>query len=331
MAIQIAIVGMGLRGRQWVEALRRVSGYDVVACVDVDSEALREAGAALNIPADRCYARLEDALDSARPHAVIVATSIDKHVGPSRTVLARRIPLLVEKPFALTLRDAREIVAMAAEAKVPLVVGQTYRYTGMAETLKRCVSSGTIGRVGMVVYQVCRGSAFVRPAVAALPNGILWETAVHHIDLLRYVLGQDITAVTAESFALPWSRLSLSGTSASILLTFADGARGVFTTTYDSRPASWLRVVSERGILVAWRRWLVLIGRGRIPRIVGTARHRDPEYALIDQLSRAIRTGEEPECSGRDNLSTVAALEACARSAAEHRPINPRDLFDEPV
>jgi predicted dehydrogenase len=75
----------------------------------------------------------------------------------------------------------------------------------------------------------------------------------------------------------------------------------------------------------------VLIGRGRIPRIVGTARHRDPESALIDQLSRAIRTGEEPECSGRDNLSTVAALEACARSAAEHRPINPRDLFDEPV
>ncbi len=330
MAIQIGIVGMGLRGRQWVQALRQISGYEIVACVDVDSETLREAAAGLGIPAHRCYARLEDALDDARPEAVIVATSIDNHVLPSRTVLARRIPLLVEKPFALTLRDARGLVAMAAEAKIPLVVGQTYRYTGMTQTLKRFLSTGTIGRIGMVVYQVCRGNADLRPSVAALPNGILWETAVHHIDLLRFVLGQDVIAVTAESFALPWSRLG-PGASVSILLTFADGTRGVFAATYDSKPASWLRVISERGILMTWRRWLVLIGGGRVPRIVGTAPHLVPEAALIEQLARAIRTGEEPECSGRDNLNTVAVLEACARSASEHRPINPRDLFDEPV
>ena len=331
MAIQIGIVGMGLRGRQWVQALRRLSGYEIAACVDVDSEALQEAAAALRIPAQRCYARLEDALDDARPEAVIVATSIDHHVAPSRTVLARRIPLLVEKPFALTLRDARGLVAMASEAKVPLVVGQTYRYTGMNQTLRRFLRTGAIGRTGMVAYQVCRGNAHIRSAVTALPDGILWETAVHHIDLFRYVLGQDVVAVTVESFALPWSRLG-AGASVSILLTFADGARGVYTATYDSRPASWLRIVSERGILIPWRRWLVLLDGGRIPRIVGTASHLvPPEAALIEQLARAMRTGEEPECSGRDNLNTVAVLEACARSAAERRPINPRDLFDGPV
>lgn len=330
MAIQVGIVGMGLRGRQWVQALRQISGYDIVAYVDVDSETLRSAAAAMKIPGDRCYERLEDALDRARPQAVIVATSIDNHVLPSRIVLARRIPLLVEKPFALTLREARGLVAMAAEAKVPLVVGQTYRYTGMTQTLKRFMSTGVNGRVGMVTYQVCRGSVFVRPAVTALANAILWETAVHYIDLLRYVLGQQIIAVTAESFALPWSHLG-PGASVSILLTFADGARGVFTATYDSRPASWLRVVSERGILTTWRRWLVLMGPGRLPRIVGTAPHLVPESALIEQLTRAMRTGEEPECSGRDNLGTVAVLEACARSVAERRSVDPRDLFDEPV
>ncbi len=330
MAIRIGIVGMGLRGRQWVAALRQISGYEIAACVDVDGETLREAAAALGIPAHCCYARLEDALDDARPEAVIVATSIDSHALPSGTVLARRIPLLVEKPFALTLRDARGLVAMAADAKVPLVIGQTYRYTGMTQTLKRFLRAGTIGRTGMVVYQVCRDNAHLPPAVAALPYGVLWETAVHHVDLLRYVLGQDVIAVTAESFTLPWSRLG-PGASVSILLTFADGTRGVFAATYDSRPASWLRVVSERGILVTWRRWLVLIGGGRVPRIVGTAPHLVPEAALIEQLARAMRTGEEPECSGRDNLNTVAVLEACARSASEHRSINPRELFDEPV
>ncbi len=330
MAIRIGIVGLGFRGRQWVQALSRIPGYEVVACVDVNGETLREAAAALAIPAQCCYVRLEDALDDARPQAVIVATSIDSHVIPSRTVLARRLPLLVEKPFALTLREARGLAAMAADAKVPLVVGQTYRYTGMAQTLRHFLGTGTAGRIGMVIYQVYRGNDNLPPALATLPNSVLWETAVHHIDLLRYVLGQEIVAVTAESFALLWSRLG-TGASVHILLTFADGTRGFYAATYGCRPESSLRIIAERGILTTWRRWLVLTDQGRFPRIVGTAPHLDPEAALLGQLARAMRTREDPECSGRDNLNTVAVLEACARSAAERRSINPRDLFDEPA
>lgn len=330
MAIRIGIVGLGLRGRQWVQLLRRVPGYEIAACVDVNGQALREAAVALSIPPQCCYERLEEALDETRPQAVIVATSLDSHVIPSRTVLARRLPLLVEKPFALTVREARGLVALAADARVPLIVGQTYRYTGMTQTLRQFLGTGAVGRVGIVAYQVCRGNAHLRAAVAALPNGVLWELAVHHIDLLRYVLGQEVVAVTAESFALPWSSMR-SGPSVHILLTFADGTRGIYAATFDSRPASWLRIVTERGILTTWRRWLLLTRGGSFPRIVGTAGRVVPEAALLGQLARAILAGEEPECSGRDNLNTVAILEACARSAAEHRPVSPRDLLDEPA
>jgi predicted dehydrogenase len=313
-----------------VEALRRIPGFELAACVDVNAEALLEAAAALAIPAQRCFVRLEDALDNARPEAVIVATSIDNHVIPSRTVLARRVPLLVEKPFALTLREARGLVAMAADAHVPMMVGQTYRYTGMTQTLKHCLGSGRVGRIGLIVYQVYRGNKHLRPAVAALPNGVLWETAVHHVDLLRYVLGQEVVAVTAEGFAMPWSRLG-TGAAMHVLLTFADGTRGMFLATYDSRPASALTIVAERGILSPWRRWLVLTGHSRFPQIVGMAPHLNPESALLKQLERAISTGEDPECSARENLRTVAVLEACDRSARERRTINPQDLFDEPI
>jgi predicted dehydrogenase len=331
VAISVAVVGLGLRGRQWVQALRRIPGCEVAACVEVDDGLLREAPAALGVPVRRCYARLEDALDDARPQAVIVATTIGRHAGPSRTVIARQIPLLVEKPFALTLREARSLVAAAAEAKVPLMIGQTYRYTGMAQTLRRLLRGGTLGVPGAVVYQVCRGNAHLPPAVTALPHSVLWETMVHHVDLFRYLLDQEVAAVAAESFAMPWSRLG-PGAACSAMLTFTGGTRAVLTATYDSRPASWLRIVTERGVLVTWRRWVMLIGRGRVPRIAGTApTRRVPEAALMRQFERAIRTGEEPECSGRDNLNTIAVLEACARSATERRTIDPRTLFDEPL
>jgi len=330
MAVRVAIAGLGLRGRQWGEALRRIPGAEVAACVDVSEDALRGAAAALGIPSRRCFVRLDEALDETRPDAVIVATSIDSHVEPSRAVLARRIPLLVEKPFALTLREARGLAAMAADARVPVVVGQTYRYTGMTQVIKNALAAGTVGRVGLVVYQVYRGNRYLRPAVAALPNGVLWETAVHHIDLLRYLLRQEVVAAAAESFALPWSQVG-PGAAMHVALTFADGVRALLVATYDSRPASSLQFVGEYGTLVPRRRWLMLTGRGTLPRIVAAARHQSPEPVLFHQLRRAMETGEEPECSARDNLQTVAVLEACARSAAEGRMINPQDLFDEAV
>src|SRR3989304_1001069 len=83
MAITIAVVGLGLRGRQWVDALRRTPGYELAACVDVEGTVLQKAAAALGIPDGRCFVRLEDALDDTRPQAVIVASSIDNHLLPS--------------------------------------------------------------------------------------------------------------------------------------------------------------------------------------------------------------------------------------------------------
>ena len=47
---------------------------------------------------------------------------------------------------------------------------------------------------------------------------------------------------------------------------------------------------------------------------------------LIDQLEHAIRTGEQPEAGGRDNLRTIAAVEACARSAEQGSWVDPREL-----
>ena len=76
------------------------------------------------------------------------------------------------------------------------------------------------------------------------------------------------------------------------------------------------------------RRWLVLCPRGRLPRVVRRgARPVTEEVLLMRQVERALHDGEEPAASGRDNLRTVAVLEACARSAEEGRWVDPRELL----
>ena len=94
----------------------------------------------------------------------------------------------------------------------------------------------------------------------------------------------------------------------------------------------YLRMLGERGTLSVWQRWAFLCLRGRAPRLVPRGRREvSEEVTLLRQLERAVRSGEEPESSGRDNLRTVAVLEACARSAAEGRWIDPRELLHEPI
>ena len=339
MAIPIGVVGLGRRGRQWVHAVRSTSTYELVACVDVSAETLREAAIALRIPPHQRYERLEDALDGARPQAVIVATSGDRHVEPCRAALERGLGVLVEKPFALSLGEARRLAAAAERAKAPLVVGQNYRYTRMPRAVRRLLADGVLGRVGMVACQTYRGPMDKNTASLSFPNCVLWEIGVHHIDALRYMLGQEIVMVMTETFTLPWSPPS-PGASVQILFAFEGGTRASYSATYDSRGHEFfeqgnqflLRVVGERGTLHVWQRWIVLCESGKYPRLVRRGpRPHSEEVVLLGQLERALATGEEPECSGRDNLKTMAVLEACVRSVAEKRWVSPQELFREPI
>jgi hypothetical protein len=69
--------------------------------------------------------------------------------------------------------------------------------------------------------------------------------------------------------------------------------------------------------------------RGRWPRLVRRGpRPYTEERLLLDQLDAALGRGVEPESSGRENLNTIALLEACAISSAERRWVRPRDLLD---
>ena len=126
------------------------------------------------------------------------------------------------------------------------------------------------------------------------------------------------------------------GASLQALLTFADETRGIYSATYESSGHEYFergqefyqRYVGERATLHVFHRWLVLCPRGRLPRLVRRGpRATTEERVLLRQLERALRHGEEPESSGRDNLMTMAVLESLVRSATERRWVDPRELL----
>jgi predicted dehydrogenase len=339
VAIRVVVLGLGQRGCQWVRVLRAAPGFELAGTVEHNPETRRAAAAALELSDSLCHDRFEASVQAGAPQAAIVATSIDSHVEPCRAALDRGLGALVEKPFTLSLREARGLVALADARSLPLMVGQNYRYMRMPQTLRRLFRSGELGRVGMIVAQTYRSRKETARALATLTDSILWELAVHHLDALRYVVERPAIRVLAQRFSLPWSAAP-PGASLQLLVEFEGGARASYCATYDSRGQEffergqefYLRAVTDRGTLHVLHRWLVWCEQGRYPRLVRRgSRPEVEELTLLRQLGRAITEGTEPESSGRDNLQTMALLEACARSASEGRWINPQELLHEPL
>lgn len=336
MASRAIVVGLGARGREWVGFLRGHPRFELAACVEVDAGVLADATKALGLPPDGCFTRLDEAADRVRPDAVVVATSIEQHVAPVRTAIERGLGVLVEKPFTLSLAEAARLVRQAEEAKTPLVVGQNSRYLRVHRAAKGVLASGRLGRLGLVVTQHYRPYDDMAPSLVGLPNHLLWQSSVHHLDALRFVIARQATAVMAHSYALPWAP-GAPGSSLLALVEFDGGVRATYSASYHTRGHEFFergqefyqRFVGERGTMHVFHRWILVCERDRLPRLVRRGPRPHPEeWILLDQLDAALGRGVEPESSGRDNLNTIALLEACAISAAERRWVRPRDLLD---
>jgi predicted dehydrogenase len=288
-------------------------------------------------PPTKCFADLDEALERTACDAVIVATPAERHAADCEAALARGLAVLVEKPFTMRLAEARRMVELAERKRAPLLVAQNYRYMRAFRTARRLVREGALGRVGSVVCRYYRVPHEMAASLARLPHRVLWGMGVHHIDALRHVLGAKATGVCAESYTLPWGEPP-EGASMRALLSFEGGTRAFYSATYESSGHEYfergqefyLRLTGETATLHVFHRWLVLCERGRLPRPVRRGPRRvSEERVLLDQLEGALLRGEEPDASGRDNLQTMAVVEAFLRSAAERRWINPQELLDE--
>jgi predicted dehydrogenase len=335
MAIRIAVVGTGARGRDWIREVKGAPQFELVACVDNDQDALQKAAAQFGVSSAQCFTRLEDALESCE--AVIVATPADCHATACEAALSRKLAVLVEKPFTLHLGDAVRLVSLAEHNNTPFLVAQNYRYLRSFSTVKRLIDQGVLGRVAMVVCHYYRPFHTMAPSLAKLPHNVLWGVSVHHLDALRYVLSTDVTGVMADSFTAPWGKLP-RGASLQLMLSMANQTRVSYSATYESTGHTlfeggqefYARFIGERATLHVFQRWLILWENGRFPRPVRRGpRKRTEERVLLDQLESAMLQGQEPDVSARDNLQTVAVLEACVRSGDEGRPINPQELLGE--
>ncbi len=336
MTIRLIQVGLGNWGQDWYARIVSQDGdVETVGWVEVDAKALERAREKLKLPQDRCFLTLEEALGKVEADAVLITASLPGHVPSALTALKANLHVLVEKPFARTIAEAQQVVALAEERGRILVVSQNYRFARAARAAAEQVREQVLGRVGSVSLDF-RRYANTAPVEGhrhyQLWHPLLVDMSIHHFDLLRLVLGQEPVQVMCKTWNPPWSHF-VQPPAAAATITFDGGA----VVNYRG---SWVSMGPQTNWSGEWRMdceqgEIVWTGRGEIPDQV-TLRPLDKperslklaELAYVDRAGslhsfvEAVRTGKTPETSGRDNLKTLALMYACIESAETGLPVN---------
>jgi len=142
--VRVAVIGAGLIGRTHIGVLRSGNPDYTLAAVADPSPAAAAEGQSLGYPV---YAGIEEMLDRVKPDGAIVAVPNQMHVKAGLACIARKIPIIVEKPVADSVADALELVETGEKANVPILVGHHRRHNPIMRKAAEIIAGGGIGRV----------------------------------------------------------------------------------------------------------------------------------------------------------------------------------------
>jgi len=190
-SVKIGVLGCGYWGPNHIRnfSTLRSAGADMAVAADRD-EGRRKHIAEL-YPWVRVVGEADEVLEDPSVHAVVVATPVATHYPLARKALLHGKHVLVEKPFVTDPAQAADLVTLAREKKLTLMVGHTFEYTAAVGALRDIVQKGEIGDVLYV------RSLRVNLGLFQKDINVLWDLAPHDVSILLYVLGRMPTHVTA--------------------------------------------------------------------------------------------------------------------------------------
>jgi predicted dehydrogenase len=210
VATGIAVIGAGPWGLTLTGAFARLPQVEVRWICDLDEERRTRAGAAH--PEARVTADLEEALRDPEVAAAVVAVDPPRHHPVCMRALAADKHLFVEKPLALTTRDAAEVQTAAAARGLILTVGHLLLHHPAIPQARQLVADDVLG--APLTFRSNRAT----PGAPRRPGSAWWALAPHDISLALHLFGTLPTAVAASGG--DWG-LSDEDNSASAVLHFA--------------------------------------------------------------------------------------------------------------
>ena len=324
---RIGLVGCGGIARAHTNGYRAVAGdiCEVVAGCDPNQQTLDNFCEKFGVPLK--FTDATELIDSGEVDVIALLTPPAVRGEVIFPAFESGIHMLVEKPFGESLPDAVSFVEAAEKAGVKLAVNQELRFMEDILKAKEIIVSGELGDIRFVAHDHFQNRTRTggwRKNEERLEISIF---SIHVLDRVRWLMGRPPESVSAVTRY--WDPNVRGESFTDLTIQFSGGFMGRMVSNWHSMtmPEARLRVDGTQGSLVSVKPNVASDGPCTltVQLLGGEARHQDCSrqnaFTLamgesMKALLQAIKTGTEPHHSGRDNLQTMAIVDAAYLSAS---------------
>ena len=339
--MKYALIGCGRISPNHIEAAKN-NHLEFAAMCDIVPEVMQEKSDRFHLESVRKYTDYRELLKEENPELVAIATESGKHAAIALDCIAAGCNVIIEKPIALSIADADAIIEAGKKAGVVVCANHQNRFNKSVQYIRNALEQGRFGRLshGAAHIRWNRGKSYYDQApwrgTWAQDGGCLMNQCIHNIDLLRWMMDDEVEEVMAYTDQLQHPYLEAEDLGMA-LVKFSNGSYGLIegtTNVYPKNLEETLYIFGETGTAKAAgtsdniiEEWRFADGKDdpdevkkrfseNPPNIYGFGH--TPLYAdVID----AIQNHRAPLVDGEAGKRALELVLAIYKSAAEHRPV----------
>ncbi|WP_455364533.1 Gfo/Idh/MocA family protein [[Eubacterium] cellulosolvens] len=308
--IGVAVVGAGFWGRNQIRIFSQIPQSTLLAVCDTDRKALQKVRSSYQVDT---YTEIEQILERDDIYALTVCTPTLTHYNLAHRIIEAGKHLLVEKPLTSTTDEAKKIIALAKKRGVSLFVGFVERFNPAVRYLKTFINQK---RMGNVILLMAR--RVTRWPVRIGDIGVTKDSAIHDVDIMRFLLNSEVSHVYARVGSLKHRHEDFS----EIMVKFQNGVIGFID-------ANWLTPRKIRKLVVTGSEATAIIdyitqevtledaSKSTRPRL----RWEEPLHLELENFATSIIKRMRPSPDGLDGLKALKVCEAALRSSREEKVV----------
>jgi len=301
--LKVAVIGIGFWGRNHVRVFQELPQTELVGICDVNTERVSALAKELKIEG---YTDSNQLLKREDLDAVSICTWTTAHAEEATRALNAGKHVLVEKPIASTVPEAKKIVKLAKKKGLHLMVGFIERFNPGVQRVKEAINEG---KIGTLVSATARRVSQWPERLGDI--GVVKDTAIHDIDVMRYIFGEDPVAVYAKVGNLRHTKFE---DYAQIMLSYKDNKTAFIET-------NWLTPYKTRSLIVTGSEAIISLDYLTQKITIETAGQtltpryewKEPLKLELQHFADSILNNKEPLVTGVDGLKALMIAEAALK------------------
>lgn len=342
MSLKYAIIGCGRISPNHIAAAIE-NELDIVALCDVVPENMEDKISKFNLPETTPqYTDYKELLEKEKPELIAICTESGNHGSIALDCIEAGANLIIEKPIALSLEEADQIIAKAKEKNVKVSACHQNRFNKSILKIREAVEQERFGRLlhGTAHIRWNRGEDYYKHApwrgTWEQDGGALMNQCIHNIDLLRWMMGDEITEVVGMTDNLKHDFIEAEDLGLA-LIKFANGSYGIVegtTNIYPNNLEETLYIFGDKGTVKAGGKSVNIIEEWHFADNLDNAEEVKEKYQenppnvygfghnpLYADVIDAIKNDREPYVTAEDGRRALELVLAIYKSAAEGKSV----------